>query len=122
MKRTGATKLSTRLLIAGLRKKASAEKQKIWKAIAEAVSKPTRQRITVNVSKLAFLGKKFPGKTFIVPGKVLGKGTMEARVDVIALQYSTSAKKTIESKNGTATLLKEIVGKKLEASKLMIAA
>jgi len=122
MKRTGATKLSTRLLVASLRKKAIAEKQKIWKAIAEAISKPTRQRITVNISKLAFLSKKFPDKTLIVPGKVLGAGAIEAKIDVIALQYSASAKKAIESKKGNAVLLREAVGKKLEASKLMITA
>ena len=122
MKRTGPTKLSTRLLIAGLEKKAIKEKQKIWKTIAEKLSKPSRQRIEVKVSKISFLAGKYPEKTFIIAGKAIGNEAMENKAEVIALSYSEGAKKSIEQSNGTAMLLKEAAEKKFDSSKLMIVA
>jgi large subunit ribosomal protein L18e len=122
MKRTGPTKLSTRLLITGLEKKAIKEKQKIWKTIAEKLSKPSRQRIEVKVSKISFFAGKYPEKTFIIAGKVIGNEAMKNKAKVIALNYSESAKKEITQGKGEAVLLKEAVGKKFDSSKLMIVA
>ena len=121
MKRTGPTKQSTKLLIEKLEKKAVSEKQAVWKAIADKIALPTRQRAKVNISKLAFLNKKFPDKIFTVPGKVLGETAIEAKLEVIAMSYSANAKKAIEAK-GKALLLKDALGKKFEAAKLMITA
>jgi len=122
MKRTGPTKQSTKVLIDRLEKKAKTEKQAVWKAVADKVALPTRQRISVNASKLEFLSGKFPEKTLVVPGKVLGNEKIEAKLEVIALSYSAGARKAIEEKKGSAMLLKEALGKKFTASKLMITA
>ena len=120
MKPTGPTKQSTKQLIQDLKDKSLKEKQQVWKAIAEKLSKPSRQRAAINVSKINSLSKKFPEKTFIIAGKVLGNGKIGQKASVIALSYSKSAKKAIEESKGSAELLKEIAAKKFDASKLMI--
>jgi len=122
MNATGPTKQSTKILIDRLEKKAKSEKQKVWKAVAEKLSTPTRRRAAVNVSKIGALCKKFPGKTFIVAGKVLGEGKIEEKASVMALDFSKTARKAIEEKKGEAILLKQAVDRKIDASKLMITA
>ena len=122
MAKKGSTKQSTNLLITALYRKAAKEKQGLWKAVAEKLEKPRRQRIEVNVSKLDFFSKKFAGKTFIVPGKVLGNEKIENKINAIALSYSEGAKKAITEKKGTAELLKNSLGRKFKPSEIIITA
>lgn len=122
MNATGPTKHSTKVLIDRLERKAIKEKQKVWNAIAIKLSTPTRKRAAVNVSKISALCKKFPGKTFIIAGKVLGEGSIEEKASVIALEFSKTAKSAIEESKGEAVLLRQAVEAKVDASKLMIVA
>ncbi|MEM4272331.1 MAG: 50S ribosomal protein L18e [Candidatus Bilamarchaeaceae archaeon] len=81
----------------------------IWKRVAYELSKPTRRRPEVNLSKLEEYGKD--GETIVVPGKVLGSGYLTKRVSVAAFAYSESAKALIAKSGGRmmgiADLLKE---------------
>ena len=52
MKKTGPTNPNTKDLITELKKKSYEHKSKLWKRIAEELSKPTRQRRTVNLYKI----------------------------------------------------------------------
>ena len=78
-------------------KKAGA-KSALWKAVADALEIPTRKHAEVNVSRLAEFAK--PDSTVVVPGKVLGAGSISYKISVAALSFSASAKKLIEKAGG----------------------
>jgi len=65
------------------------------------------------------LGKKFGKKFLLVPGKVLGQGEIEESVNVIALEFSETAKKKIGEK-GKAIGLLEALEQKIKASDIVI--
>lgn len=87
--RTGPTSLELRNLIEMLREKSSKEKVNIWKRVADDLSYSTRRRREVN---LHHINKHTKDKeTIVVPGKVLGDGSLDKHVTVAAWQFSKSA-------------------------------
>jgi large subunit ribosomal protein L18e len=80
-------------------------KKKFWKRVAHFLSKPRRQRITVNLSKINRYGKE--GKIIVVPGKVLGDSQLSLPLTVVAFKFSKRAKEEIERAGGRALLLDE---------------
>ena len=70
----------------------------IWKRVAYELSKPTRRRPEVNLSKLEEYGLE--GETILVPGKVLGSGYLTKKVNVAAFAYTESAKMLIAKSGG----------------------
>jgi len=108
MKRTGPTNIHLRLLITKLRKKARENNARIWYHVAELLAKPRRQRIAVNLSKInKYTGN---GEIVIVPGKVLGAGTLDHEVIVAAWQFSQKAYEKI-SKKGKCITIEELLEK-----------
>ncbi|MCD6549568.1 50S ribosomal protein L18e [Candidatus Micrarchaeota archaeon] len=79
-------------------------KRKVWKRVAELLSKPTRKRVTVNLSKISKLATD--GSTVIVPGKVLGVGKLNKKVTVIAFSMSRSAEQKIKEAGSKPVLLR----------------
>ncbi|MDP7115849.1 MAG: 50S ribosomal protein L18e, partial [Candidatus Woesearchaeota archaeon] len=73
--RTGATNDGMKTLIVELLKKASTDKIPLWKRVASDLSKPTRQRRIVNLSRINRFTKE--NETIVVPGKVLGDGLLD---------------------------------------------
>lgn len=116
MKRTGPTKEKTKKLISLLKKEG--KKKKLWKEVADRISSPRRKRLSVNLWKLEKLSGKFQNKTFLVTGKVLGKGEITKELNVAALEFSEKAKTKIKEKNGKALSLEEAV--KIDAKELML--
>jgi large subunit ribosomal protein L18e len=107
MKKTGPTNENLKQLIQELRKESSSQKAKIWKRIANDLSKSSRQRRIVNVSKLNRHVKK--DETIIVPGKVLGSGALNHSVTVAAFSFSESAKKIIIDAKGKCITIPELM-------------
>ena len=89
MKRTGPTSLELKNLIVQLREKSSKEKVKIWKRVADDLSYSTRRRREVNLHQINKHAKD--KETVVVPGKVLGDGSLDKHVTVAAWQFSKSA-------------------------------
>ncbi|WP_457550620.1 50S ribosomal protein L18e [Archaeoglobus sp.] len=88
--------------------KASAEnKVKIWKDIAERLTRPKRLYAEVNVSKIERYAKE--GETILVPGKVLGGGRIAKAVTVAALSFSDSARRKIESAGGKCITIPQLI-------------
>ncbi len=104
-------------LIAELKKAAIENKVKLWKRIAEDLEKPTRQRRAVNVYKLSQHASK--DEVLVVPGKVLGNGELDGKVEVAAQSFSEEALKKIKSK-GKALSLKELVKNNPKGKKVRI--
>ena len=73
-------------------------KKPVWRKVAYELSRPRRQRVEVNLSKIDQYAPD--DATVIVPGKVLGSGAISKKVTVAAFTFSESAKKLISSAGG----------------------
>ena len=120
MKATGPTRKSTRELIVKLEKIGKKNKSAIWLKVSEILSKPRRNRASINLWRLNKLAKKFPSKTFIMPGKVLGKGDVSEKIVIAALDFSSEAKKKIEAAKGKALLIADVATAKHEKNTLQL--
>jgi large subunit ribosomal protein L18e len=117
MRKTKSPNLHLRKMIASLKKLSNESNVKIWDAIAENLSKPTRIRRQINLTKLESYAKD--GDTIIVPGKVLGTGTLSKKVTVSAWRFSDSAFTKI-NKIGKAISIDELMAKNPKGSKVRI--
>ena len=98
-------------LIRSLKKLSNKEKVNIWKAIAKELEKPTRRMRKVNLWHINKSTKD--GEVIVVPGKVLGEGELDHKVDVAAYQFSEGAKSKIENN----MLIEELMDKNPKGSK-----
>jgi len=87
-------------VLASLMDSLSREKKPVWKKVAEELSRPRRQRVEVNLSKLDAYGED--GATILVPGKVLGSGALSKKLTVAAFAFSGTAKRLIKDAGGKA--------------------
>jgi len=117
---TGPTKQETRTIIVDLEKYSKKSGKQIWKRIAEELSKGSRRRAKINLYQLNVIAKKNKDKTFIVPGKVLGTGVVDGKVDVVCLDYSENAGKKVAQQKGKIFTIKEFLGTKPKADKMVI--
>jgi large subunit ribosomal protein L18e len=72
----------------------------LWRKVADELSRPKRQKVEVNLSKLDQYAND--DATVIVPGKVLGAGALSKKVTVAAFSFSGSARKLIGAAGGKA--------------------
>jgi large subunit ribosomal protein L18e len=94
-------------LIAVLRKTSAVEDVNLWKRIALDLSKSTRTRRVVNLSRINSYSKD--NDTVIVPGKVLSSGNIDHKVQVAAFTFSKAAKEKISNAKGTAISISELL-------------
>ena len=98
MKRTGPTNVYVKELIEKLKKKSLELKAPIWKTVAEKLEKPRRRKVEVNLSEID--KNTSNGDTVIVPGVVLGNGSLSKQIRIAAIRFSSSAERKIkESKS-----------------------
>ena len=86
-----------------------ARKSLFWKRVLELLSASSRKKKGVNVSRIAAYAKE--GATVIVPDKVLGAGSLKAKITVAAVSFSAGAKKAIEVAGGKAISIVEAAKK-----------
>jgi large subunit ribosomal protein L18e len=99
-------------------KELKATKAKVWIRVASELLKPTRNKPEVNLSKLEKYGKE--GFTLIVPGKVLGTGTLTKKVNVASYQYSQSAHDKIKANGGTIVSIQNFAKKNKDGKKVIL--
>jgi len=105
MKRTGPSNPELQELIQLLKK----EQKPIWKRVAEDLEKPTRQRRIVNLSSIN--RSTTANDLIVVPGKVLGAGTLAHKLNIAAFSFSKQARTAIESAKGTCLSIPELIKK-----------
>ncbi len=105
-------------LVGFLKKSAKENNARIWKTLAEALSKPGSRRVTVNLSQINRHTEK--GQVVAVAGKVLGSGTLTHPVTVAAFTFSATAKGRIKEAKGKCLTLPELVKKNPKGSKVRI--
>jgi large subunit ribosomal protein L18e len=101
--------------LVGLLGELSRSKTAFWKALAKKLSTPSSRRAAVNVSKLERIGTGF---TLVVPGKVLGTGTVSKKLSVAAYAFSQQAVDKLESSGGKIMSLEELFRANPTAKKL----
>lgn len=62
--------------------------------IASLLSAPTRQRIKKNLEEIDKEAKE--NETIIIPGKVLGNGSISKKIKVVAFAFSKSAEEKLK--------------------------
>jgi large subunit ribosomal protein L18e len=112
------TNIVLRKAIEELRKQASINNAPIWSSIAEELSKPTRRRRAVNISRINRYSK--PGDVVVVPGKVLGAGNIDHPVTVAAFGFSKTALEKIVKSGGRAIFILDLVKENPTGSNIKI--
>jgi large subunit ribosomal protein L18e len=79
------------------------DKKPLWKRVAKELSKPRRKRVEVNLSRIE--EHAAADSTLLVPGKVLGSGSISKKLTVAAFSFSDSAKKLIGAAGGKAVTI-----------------
>ena len=91
-------------------KKASRENDApIWKSIAKKLEGPSRNWPVVNISKIEYNVSK-NGKA-VIPGKIMGSGTLSKKVTVSAYSFTKSAVEKIEGAGGKCMIYNEFIKK-----------
>ncbi len=98
VRRTGPTNIVLRTLIRDLKKQSRKYKAPIWRYVAELLSKPSRQRVVVNLSKINRYAED--GDVIVVPGKVLAAGNLEKKVTIAAFSASKKAVEKVKLAGG----------------------
>jgi len=96
-----------------LERKARSEKTAIWKEAARLLASGTVTWPEVNVGRLARIGDV---SAVFVPGKVLGTGSLEKKLNVGAFSFSASARSKIEKAGGKTFSVEDFVKKYPEGS------
>ena len=83
------------------------KKNKEWKKVAEILTRPTREKIIINLDKINSETKE--GDTVIVPGKVLSQGEIDKKIRIAALSFSEKAQEKLKkTKSEVVSILDEI--------------
>ncbi|MBS3064374.1 MAG: 50S ribosomal protein L18e [DPANN group archaeon] len=112
--RTGPTNDSTRMLIAELNKQSAP----IWHRLAYELSKATRNRVVVNVSRLQRFASD--GETILVTGKLLSAGELNKKLNVAAWNFSKNAAEKVTKAGGKVMTISELVEKNPKGEKVRI--
>ena len=99
---------STRIRLGeSLSKHSKSTRQALWKSASAAVLSSRKNRPEVNVSSISKNSKD--GSRVVVPGKVLGSGTIDHKVTVAAYSFSHSAREKIKASGGECVGLSDFM-------------
>lgn len=92
-----------------LRKAFKNNKAKIWKALEKEFQKSRSNRRLVNIQKLNKVTNN--GDTIIIPGKVLGNGTLEHKLTICAHSFSESALNKLNASGTEVISLRSLINR-----------
>ncbi|MBN2250710.1 MAG: 50S ribosomal protein L18e [Candidatus Altiarchaeota archaeon] len=105
-------------LIEELKASARKEDAEIWHTLAWELSRPRKNRREVNLWKLSKYTSE--GETVVVPGKVLGDGRLEHKIEIAAFNFSKEAKEKIEKSGGRFMSIYDLIKKNPKGSNLKL--
>ncbi|MEM3586659.1 MAG: 50S ribosomal protein L18e, partial [Candidatus Jordarchaeaceae archaeon] len=79
----------------------------IWKRVSEELRRPSRCRVSVNLSRINRY--TVDNDTVLVPGKVLGSGELKHKVCIAALSFSKEAANKTEKAGGECISIQELM-------------
>lgn len=107
-------------LIRRLEEKAKTENSGLWQTVASKLNMSRRGRSEVNLHKINKHTSK--GDVIVVPGKVLGDGTIEHQVDIAAYRFTQTAIKKIAEAGGKTLKIIELADSNPKGSNIKIIA
>lgn len=105
-------------LIHQMKRKSREYDVKIWRKAADKLAKPKRNRINVNISKLDRNTQE--NEEILVPGKVLGSGSIKHSLKVAALDFSDQARQKIVNVKGKCFTIEQFMKTNPEGKKVRI--
>ena len=111
---TGPSNINTRKLIRTLWK----TKKGVWRRVSEILSKPSRNRPEINLYRLNKLTKE--NDVVVVPGKVLGAGTIDHPITIGSLMVSELASKKLSESKCTYMSIDKLMKKYKQGSNIKI--
>ena len=106
-------------IVASIIDSLSREKKPIWKRVMFEISRPSRSRVEVNLSKIDKYAQA--GSTVLVPGTVLGSGSVTKKdITIAALRFSGSAKKLIAESGGKMISIEALVKSNPEGKSVVL--
>ncbi len=105
-------------LIRELKVKARENNARIWRDIATRLEAPTRNHSEVNVSKLQRYAND--GEYIVVPGKLLGSGTIDKKLTVAAWKFSKKAEEKITKAGGRVISISDMIRENPKGSNIRI--
>jgi large subunit ribosomal protein L18e len=118
MRETETTNPQLISLIHKLKKESREQQAPIWHDVAEYLSKPRSERITVNLSSINRNTKR--SDTVLVPGKLLASGTINHPVTVASFELSEQAKTKLEAAKGKYITIEELLVKNPKGANVRI--
>ena len=116
--RTQKTNPQITQLIINLKEKSHMEEAAIWKDLARKLERPNRRQAEVNLSQINRNSK--PDELILVPGKVLGSGVIDHKVQVAALNFSKKAAEKIDTAGGKCLEINQLMEQNPTGSKVRI--
>ena len=105
-------------LIKELKEVAKKENSGLWDSVAQALFKSRKNRSEVNIYKIDRYTSD--GDIVIVPGKVLGSGSLGHKVEIAAVRFTEGAVKKIQESGSKILSLNELVKKNPKGSKIKL--
>ena len=105
-------------IVLSLKQQAKKEDAAIWKDIAKRLERPTRNTAEVNISDIN--RHSSPDELILVPGKVLGNGTLDHKVKVAAMSFSASAEEKIATAGVECMAILEVMDKNPKGNDIRI--
>jgi len=105
-------------IIENLKKTAKEKEIKLFKRIAQDLEKPARKRRIVNLSRINRFSKE--NEIIIVPGKVLGAGTLNHKLTIIAYSFSSGALEKINKAKAKAMIIEDIIKEDIKGKRIRI--
>jgi large subunit ribosomal protein L18e len=105
-------------LISQLKKQSREQEANIWHDVAEYLSKSRSLSTTVNLSQISRNTKR--GDTIIVPGKILGTGTLNHSITIAAFNVSEKAKVKMGAAKAKYLSIQELCEKNPKGSNVKI--
>lgn len=105
-------------LITRLKEEGRSQEAHIWRDIATKLESSASRYAEVNISKINRYA--IEGETILVPGKVLGTGTLQQPVKIAALNFSKSAMGKILQANGSYMTIEELLSDNPTGSRIRI--
>lgn len=118
MRETKTTNPEIIQLIRYLKKQSKEKDAGIWLDVAEYLSKPSRNRIAVNLSTINRHTEE--NATVVVPGKILATGTLDHAVTVAAFSTSEKAKEKLAAAKAKYLSISELVEQNPKGSNVKI--
>lgn len=103
---TSKTNPGLRILVQDLKKMSWQNEAPIWRDIAKRLEKPTKARVTVNLSRIDRYANA--NDTVLVPGKLLAAGAITKPVKVAAYGFSAAAVEKITAAGGQCLTIESL--------------